>query len=95
MAHQFWPDKDPGEQLDYRIDWKDRLLVNRVTDSIASSTWTGTSGITIASNNFSGTFTTVWLAGGTIGTTYTVTNTIVTTGGRTMVQSVSIKIATR
>ena len=38
---------------------------------------------------------TVWLSGGQAGATYTVTNRIVTTGGRTDDRSIAIKVEDR
>lgn len=71
--------KDPQAVLDYLIDWG-RYLPSG--DVISTSTWTATTGITIASNSKTSTTTTVWLSGGTAGTNYSVTNHISTTGGR-------------
>lgn len=86
-----WPPKDSDEVLDYILDWSARLS----SDTISTSSWAiaSGSGLTIDSDSETTTTTTVWLSGGTVGTTYTLTNTIVTAGGRTMEQSVKIRIA--
>lgn len=92
-----WPDKDPGEELDYALDWTARLTTGRVVDTISSSTWSvsPSGGVTVTASSTQGAITTVWLDGGQVGQTYTITNTIVTAGNRTMVQSIQIRIASR
>lgn len=91
-----WPPKDPDEVLDYVMNWLGSsnepgplLLAN---DTISTSTWTIPSGITKNSDSHTATTTTVWLSGGMLGATYEMNNRIVTVGGRTMDQSVRIKI---
>jgi hypothetical protein len=83
-----WPNKDPDEVLDYELDWSARLG----TDTISSSTWTVPTGITKNSDSHTTTTTTVWLQGGTVAASYTFNNRIITAGGRTMDQSVKLKI---
>jgi hypothetical protein len=83
-----WPYKDKDEVLDYVIDWAARLS----NDIIFSSTWIVPTGIVMDSNSNTDSSTTIWLHGGTIGSTYELLNRIVTTGGRTMDQSVKLKI---
>ena len=83
-----WPYKDPDEVLDYQLDWMARLA----GDTIASSTWIVPNGITKNSDSKTETTTTIWLSGGTIGASLSITNRIKTAGGRTMDQSVSLKI---
>lgn len=75
-----WDAKDPDEVLDYKLDWTDRLA----GDTVATSVWAAEAGITIDSNVFDDTSATVWVSGGTAGTTYRMTNTITTAAGRTM-----------
>lgn len=85
MANSFL--KDPESVLDYQIDWSTWLG----SDTIASSSWVIPTGITEDSDSNTTTTATVWLSGGTAGTTYTVTNRIVTAGGRTEDRSLTIK----
>lgn len=85
MADSFL--KDPDAVLDYQIDWSTWLG----SDTIASSSWVIPTGITEDSDSNTTTTATVWLSGGTAGTTYTVTNRIVTAGGRTEDRSLTIK----
>lgn len=88
-----WDPKDPDEVLDYVLDWEDRLA----GDTIATSTWTIAvgSGLTINSNSFTDTTTTVWLSAGVLLTTYELLNRIVTDGGRTMDQTVKLKVKSK
>jgi hypothetical protein len=80
--------KYPTEAVVRYIDYSDRLiLANGSLDVIASSTWTGQTGITIGSTSFdavAGT-TQALFSGGTAGQTYKITNQITTTGGQTLV----------
>ena len=79
--------KDPGEVLDYQIDWAAWLG----TDTITSSTWTVTGATKVATSSLNA-VTTVWVSGGTLGVPARATNTVVTAGGRTGVRSVDISI---
>lgn len=102
MAFLKWPDKDPDEVLDYAIDWSERIATD---DEITSSTWTilpvTASPLTKASDTFDETSTTIWLSGGLLAvapaaaTKYTLTNRVVTDDGRTMDQSVTLRIRAR
>lgn len=86
-----WPPKDTDEVKDYGLDWTKELA----GDVILSSSWDSPSGITIGETSFSNypkNLAVIWLSGGTSGQKYTFTNTIVTQGGRTEKQSVSIKV---
>lgn len=85
-----FPNKDPDEVLDYRIDWSARLG----TDVIASSVWTLTeaAGLEIESDSYNPTATTVWLSGGTAGEVGVLLNRITTTGGRTLEETAALTI---
>ena len=80
--------KDPDETLDYIINW----AIHLGSDTISSSSWAAATGITIDSDTNTTTTATVWLSGGTLGTYYLITNTIVTAGGRTLEQSIRIRM---
>lgn len=86
-----WPAKDPDEVLDYSIDWSTRLG----DDTIATSAWTVPDGLTGGDETNTTTSTTVWLSGGEDGAWHRVENRITTAGGRTMDQSVTIRIITK
>lgn len=83
--------KDPAAILDYSIDWS--LWLNG--DTIATSSWTVPAGLTKQSDTNNTSSTTVWLSGGTLGQTYTVTNRITTANGRTDERSILIKVEDR
>jgi len=90
-----WPYKDPDEVLDYQVDWSPRLEAG---DTIISSTFIpqySTNDLVIDQQISTATTATVWLSGGTLGSVYTFVNRVVTDGGRTMDQSVSIQIKTK
>ncbi|WP_027949861.1 hypothetical protein [Haliea salexigens] len=83
--------KDPDAVLDYSIDWSAWL----VDDTITTSSWSVTgadSDLTVDSDSKSTTATTVWLSGGTLGLTYTVTNRITTGDGRTDDRSIAVDV---
>lgn len=90
MALSIGP-KDPDEVLDYGLDWTARL----VGDTISTSQWIVPDGIVKGIDSHDDTSTTIWLSGGKIDETYEMTNRVVTAGGRTMDQSVKLKIKAR
>ena len=84
--------KDPDAILDYGFDWSNWLASG---EEISSSEWEVPSGITKDNDVSSTTATTIWLSGGTVGEEYTITNRIVTTGGRTEDRSLKIVVKDR
>jgi uncharacterized phiE125 gp8 family phage protein len=75
-----WESKRPGEVRDYRHDWSPFLD----GDTIATSDVTVTPAtVTLDSDTNDDTSVTVWLSDGESGDLATITNTIVTAGGRT------------
>ncbi len=87
-------EKRPAEVKDYQVDWSRHLLVGGVDvgDTISTSSWAVETGITKNTDTKTSSTTTVWLAGGTEGTHYTVTNTVVTAQGRTYERSIVIQV---
>jgi hypothetical protein len=86
-----WPAaKDPDEVKDYQINWRPLL---KSDDTISSSTWVIEDDDTLAvdSDSHTGTTTTIWLSGGTLGTCQ-IRNTIITEGGRTYEQTAKLRI---
>ena len=81
--------KDPGEELDYIIDWSDWLETG---EEIFSSSFSVDTGIAKDSEDNTATTSTVWLSGGTTDTSYRVECTIVTNNSpaRTAVRSFTI-----
>lgn len=92
MAFPKWSDKDPDEILDYNIDWSARLTS---PDVITSSQWFVPDGITSENEDMSDTSTTIWLSAGELGDKYELLNRIITVEGRTMDQTVTLKIKTK
>jgi hypothetical protein len=84
--------KKTEEVKDYVFDWTRRLGA----DPIVASTWEATpaTGITIddPEDEFTGTSTTVWVATGTPGQTYTIENTVTTTAGRVETSFITVYI---
>lgn len=78
--------KDPNDTLDYVIDWSAWLG----TDTISSSTFAVPSGLNKNSDSHTDTTATVWISGGYVGQSYTITNQIVTAGARTVERSFQI-----
>lgn len=72
--------KDPNATLDYSIDWSNWLAI--IGDTIATAAWTVTGGLSVVSSSYTTTATSVYLSGGTAGTTATATCRITTAGGR-------------
>lgn len=91
-------EKAPGDTLDYGFDWNGSTAAGgpwlATGDTIATSTWTPASGINTSGAAISGAVTSVFISGGTLGSTYDVVNTITTTGGRTKVLTLRVKIVT-
>ena len=83
--------KDPNAVLDYSVDWAKWLA----GDEIATSDWTVPVGLTKVSDTKTTTKTTAWLSGGAADQSYTVTNRITTTGGRTEDRSFILKVEER
>lgn len=73
--------KDPGAELDYYRDWTQWIEAG---DTIATSTWViePVGELEAFQDDHDATKATVWLRGGVLGTTYSVTNHITTAGGR-------------
>jgi hypothetical protein len=86
-----WPNKDPNEVLDYAIDWSQRLA----GDIISISTFTVPTGIVMNSQSHTNTMATIWLSGGSEGVTYDILNRVVTNGGRTMDQTVELRVKSK
>lgn len=78
--------QDPTAVLDYIVDWSRWLTlgVGGVLDTISTSTWTVSDpAITLSNQSSTAVTATTFVTGGVTGRAYTLTNHIVTTGGRT------------
>jgi hypothetical protein len=85
--------KDPAGELDYSFDWGEEWL--DADETLVSSAWSAPEGLTIVSDSFTTTTTTVWLSGGTNLKNYRVTNWIVTSFGRSDERSLLIQVRNR
>ena len=84
--------KDPDAVLDYSVDWSKWLA----GDQIATSDWfVSDPALVAAGGSNTPTRATAWLSGGTAGQSYTVTNQITTSGGRTDERSFTIQVQER
>lgn len=96
-----WDAKDPDAVLDYEIDWLGTAdepgFLFGTDDTIDTSEWIVPDGITkdSAGKNDANTATTIWLSGGTVGTTYSLINRITTVGGRTNDRTAKLQIKQR
>jgi hypothetical protein len=89
---------DPNARLDYAVDWAqddDPSPALQPDETIVSSTWTVPVGITqtTPAPGINGSMATIWLTGGTVGTTYRITNHVTTDQGRDDQRSFKITIA--
>jgi hypothetical protein len=79
--------KDPDAVLDYEVDWAGPAAEDgpwlQTGETISTSIWVVPTGIVQNSASSTTTTATIWLSGGTAGTTYEVTNRVVTNQGRT------------
>lgn len=80
--------KNAASVLSYGHDWSTWLG----SETIASSSWAADAGITIDSDSNSTTATSVFLSGGTAGTSYTLSNTITDTAGNTEVEHFEVYV---
>jgi hypothetical protein len=86
--------KGPTDELPYRMDWGPFL--NPLGDAVLTSAWDA-GGLDAAGEAIEpgGQGTTLRLSGGTAGVTYTVSNTVTTTGGRTVKRSFKVRVEDR
>lgn len=76
--------KDPNAVLDYAFDWSSWLATSETVSSFVVTVQSGiTEGTGAYASSESSGVVTVWLSGGTEGTTYSVACKIVTSAGRT------------
>jgi hypothetical protein len=92
-----WPAKDPTDTLDYVFDVSPALTADP-GDTIATLdvqiTPANPGDLTLASATADGARAVLWLAGGQALTTYTVTVTVTTTGGRTLARNIALPVVT-
>jgi len=81
------PPKDPNSTIDYGVDWSTWLESG---ETIVTSTWPETGALVSESESNTTTATSIFVSGGTVGATYTLTNRVVTSQGRTEDRSMLI-----
>ena len=87
--------KDPNEDLDYQVNWAERLDPgDTIQTSIWFLEWGPDANLDLTKYPDTNTDTTanVWLSAGTLGKEYRVTNRIVTVNNRKMDQTVIVRI---
>lgn len=82
---------DPDSTVDYEVDWSAELTAMG-DDTIVSAEWVVPTGITLTDESNTTTTHTIWLTGGTLGASYTVTSRITTAGGRIEDQSITLSV---
>jgi hypothetical protein len=90
-----WPQKDPGDTLDYIFDIAPALTANP-GDAISTLDVTispaNAGDLALTSSGVDGTRAVLWLTGGQAGTVYAVTLTMATSAGRTIVRSIALPV---
>lgn len=81
--------KDADATVDYNVNWGKKHLRG---DTILTSDWDVPAGITKESDSHTSGITTIWLSGGTPGENYSLTNQITTAQGRTLEQTIVIRV---
>lgn len=93
-----WPAKDPNEVLDYGFDWSARIPQGIEGDTIVTFTSTVVEGTVVVDDSLSSPDslqTVTWLSGGADGETCKVELRITTALGRTLDETMTIKIKSR
>lgn len=86
-------EKDPSAVLDWAFDWSNWLSTSETITG--TPTITVDTGITMGSQSNTTSKVTVWLSGGTPGTTYKVACRITTNQGRTDERTIGIRVTDR
>lgn len=81
------PAKDPDSIIDYGIDWSNWLTDG---ETIVTSSWPDLGDLVSVSESNTATATAIFISGGVLGATYTLTNRITTNQGRTEDRSMYI-----
>ena len=87
-TYQIFDEKDPDATLDYQFNWASELQ----EDLIDTSTFLLPDGMTEVSSSNTDQTATIFVSGGTPCRVYRITNRITTLGGRSMDQTIYIKI---
>lgn len=84
--------KDPDATLDWVFDWAAWL---RSGETISTSTFTVSPGITLGTTSNTVSTATAWLSGGSSGEPYILSNKITTNQGRIDERSITIRVTNR
>lgn len=84
--------KDPAAHLDYQFDWAPWL---DGTDTITAHAATAEEGLDVESSSATDDTVTVWLSGGTTGSSYRVTCQITTADGRVDERMILVNVRER
>lgn len=90
-----WPEKDPGDTLDYVFEIAPALVGNSgdtIANLAVSISPNNPGDLTLASAAADGTRAVLWLAGGQPNTKYTVTINVTTACGRSLARSISLPV---
>lgn len=88
-----WPQKDPNEVLDYRVDWTARLESGETLT--VSNVFVASGSVVINSQAYVGAVITVWISGGVESSQNVLTSRITTNQGRTYDESVRLRVRTK
>jgi hypothetical protein len=90
-----WPAKDPGDTLDYVFDVTPALTANpgdAISTLDVALSPNNPGDLTLVSSAADGPRAVLWLSGGQALTAYTVTVSVTTAGGRTLVRSIALPV---
>ena len=93
-----WPEKDPGEVLDYALNFQPLFDSNPAAptnDAIQTIAWTVPAGLTQHDPMFSGMVAVVWLSGGLSGAHYLVSCRAVSQQGRVGILAAELPVRLR
>lgn len=85
--------KDPQAALDYKFDWTDYLTP--LPDTIIAVAWVLSAGLAKVSESFAPNVATIFVSGGVLDGTETITCRITTAGGRTDDRTIHLRITNR
>lgn len=89
-GESIWGEQGPGDTLDYSLDWS---AVASSSDPIQTSTWSvSPSDLALSNQQHTQVFTSFWASGGTVGTWYSIQNTVVTVSGKRATQTIMLFI---
>lgn len=92
--YNFTAKHDPQSTLDYTIEWSALLTSVSPEDAISNSVWRveGDDAMTLGSTGISGSKTSAFVSGGTVGLIAKLINTVTTSGGRTYERTIHLTV---